>query len=31
MYGRVEAVYVRGEVVYDRGEFASEPAGKVIT
>jgi allantoinase len=29
--GSVEAVYVRGGVVYDRGEFASEPAGKVIT
>jgi allantoinase len=31
MYGRIEAVYVRGGLVYDRGEFASEPAGKVIT
>jgi allantoinase len=31
MYGRVAAVYVRGGLVYDRGEFASEPAGKVIT
>jgi len=31
MYGRVAAVYVRGGLVYDRGEFASEPAGRVIT
>lgn len=31
VYGRVEAVYVRGGVVYDRGDFASVHAGKVIT
>jgi allantoinase len=30
VYGHVEAVYVRGVRVYDRGEFASEPAGKLI-
>jgi allantoinase len=30
LYGRVETVYVGGRVVYDRGEFASEPAGKLI-
>ena len=31
VYGRVAAVYVRGEPVYDRGVFASEPAGQLIT
>ena len=31
MYGRVAAVYVRGRLVYDRGEFASQPTGKLIT
>ena len=31
VYGRVAAVYVSGSLVYDRGEFASEHAGKLIT
>jgi allantoinase len=31
VYGRVEAVYVRGGLVYDRGEFTREPAGDLIT
>jgi allantoinase len=31
VYGRVESVYVRGRPVYDRGNFASEPAGELIT
>ena len=31
LYGRVAAVYVRGGLVYDRGEFANELVGKVIT
>jgi allantoinase len=31
VHGRVEAVYVRGGLVYDRGEFVSEPAGELIT
>jgi allantoinase len=30
VYGRVDSVYVRGGLVYDRGEFASEPAGALI-
>jgi allantoinase len=30
MYGRVEAVYVRGELVYDHGKFAPQPNGKLI-
>lgn len=30
VYGCVEAVYVRGILVYKGGEFASEPAGKLI-
>ncbi len=31
VFGRVESVYVHGRSVYDRGKFASEPAGKLIT
>lgn len=31
LYGRVSAVYVRGGLVYDRGEFAAELAGTLIT
>ena len=31
VYGHVEAVYVRGGLVYDRGKFVSEPAGELIT
>lgn len=31
MIGRVEAVYVRGRLAYDRGEFAPEPVGELIT
>jgi allantoinase len=31
VFGRVAAAYVRGEPVYDRGEFAQELVGKVIT
>lgn len=31
LYGRVETVFVRGRPVYDRGEFASEPRGELIT
>ncbi len=31
LYGRVEAVYVRGGLVYERGNFVSEPAGELIT
>ena len=30
VYGRVQAVYVRGRLVYDCGEFASEPVGNLI-
>jgi allantoinase len=30
VFGCVESVYVRGEPVYDHGEFASEPAGRLI-
>lgn len=31
VHGRVEAVYVRGGQVYNRGVFATEPAGNLIT
>ena len=31
VFGRVESVYVRGELAYESGKFASEPAGELIT
>jgi len=31
VHGRVEAVYVRGELVYNCGEFAPQPSGELIT
>ena len=31
VYGHVEAVYVRGELVYNCDEFAPEPSGELIT